>query len=185
MADLKKSREQTQIIDNLSKEEKWDEARIFILEWLKDEPDNHWLLAQLSETYYQQSKYEMALQYIQQALQIAPNCPLVLWDYAEILDMLDRNEDASMIYKSLIRRGVPRIAYGECGEGIRWARGLVNDCRYKLGLVYASMGEFRLASKYIKSHITSRSRNSPSLFNLRDVKKKLAIILEGKDPRSC
>ncbi|MFC2041088.1 tetratricopeptide repeat protein [Chloroflexota bacterium] len=180
---VKKFREQTQIFDRLSKEEKWAEARTFILEWLKDEPDSHWLLARLSDTYYQQSKYEMALQYIQQALQIAPNCPLVLWDYAETLDMLDRNEDALRVYKRLIRRGVPRIAYGECGEGIRWARRLVNDCRYKLGLVYASMGEFNLTSKYIKAHIANRSRNCPSLYNLRGVKKKLAIILEGKDPR--
>ncbi|MFC1985900.1 tetratricopeptide repeat protein [Chloroflexota bacterium] len=185
MVVISNKREKSRMIAQLFKEEKWAEARTYFLGWLKEEPDSHWLLAQLSETYCEERKYEKALEYIEQALKIAPRCPLVLWDYATTLDMLDRNEDALKVYKGLIRRGVYRIAYGECGEGIRWARSLVNDCRYRLGLLYAGMGEFRLASKYIKTHIANRSRNCPSIYNVRDVKKKLAIILEGKDPRSC
>ncbi len=183
MVDLKKSREQTQIINRLSKEEKWAEARAYILEWLKDEPDSHWLLTNLSGTYYEERNYEKALEYVEQALRVAPRCPLVLWDYAGTLAMLERNEEALRVYNSLIRRGVDRIAYGECGEGIRRARSLINDSRYRLGRIYASMGKFHLASKYLKAHIANRSRNCPSIYNVRDVKKKLAIILEGKAPR--
>jgi len=178
---VKKSSEQTQIINRLSKEEKWAEARAYILEWLKDEPDSHWLITKLSGTYYEERNYEKALEYVEQALRVAPRCPLVLWDYATTLDMLERNKDALRVYKSLIRRGVDRIAHGECDVGIRWARSLVNDCRYRLGRIYASMGNFHLASKYMEAHIANRSRNCPSIYNVRDVKKKLAIILDGKD----
>ncbi|MFC2005300.1 tetratricopeptide repeat protein [Chloroflexota bacterium] len=184
MVVISNKREKSRMIDQLFKEEKWVEARTYFLEWLKDEPDSHWLLTRLSETYYEERAYDKALEYVEQALKIAPLCPLVLWDYATTLDMLDRNEDALQVYKRLIRRGVSRIAYGECGEGIRWARSLVNDCRYRLGLLYADLGEYRLASKYIRAHIANRSRNCPSIYNVRDVKKKLAIILDGKDPRS-
>jgi len=183
MAEVKKDREKTLIFNQLFKKGKWTEARSHILEWLKDEPDHHWLLAQLSEIYFQEYHYEKALEYAEKALQIAPRCPLVLWVYAEALDILKRHDDASKVYKRLIRRGVTRTAYGECGEGIRWARSLVNDCRYKLSIYYAGLGDFRIASKYIKAHIANRNRNCPSVFSLREAKKDLATILEGKNPR--
>jgi tetratricopeptide (TPR) repeat protein len=166
------------------KEEKYAEARTILLELLKDEPDSHWLLTRLSGTYFEEKNYYKALEYVEQALKISPHCPLVLWDYAGTLDMLERNVDALRVYKNLVRRGVNRIAYGECGEGIWWARSLVNDCRYRVGLLYASMGEFQLAGKYIKTYIANHSRNNPSIYPLRDVKKELLMVLEGKNPRN-
>ncbi len=117
------------------------------------------------------------MEYVRQALKISPRCPLVLWDYANTLEMLDKDRDALQVYKRLTRRGVSRIAYGECGEGIRWARSLVNDCRYRIGLIYASMGDFILASKYIRAYIANRSRNCPSVYYLRDVKKRIGDYL--------
>ncbi len=36
----------------------WDGARKLVLRDLEDEPDNHWLLARLSTTYYEQRRYE-------------------------------------------------------------------------------------------------------------------------------
>jgi tetratricopeptide (TPR) repeat protein len=176
--------EQSNKINQLSKQEKWPEARAFILELLKDKPNSHWLHAELSETYYEERNYTKALEYIEQALSLAPRCPLVLWYFAGTLDMLERNEEALHVYKGLIRRGVNHIAYGECGEGIRVARNMINDCRYRLGLIYADMGEFRLASKYIKEYIVNRNLNCTSPYNLRDVKKELAMVLKGKNPRS-
>ncbi len=185
MTDSKEFKEQSQIISQLFKKEKWTDARKFILELLKKDPDSHWLLAQLSETYYEDRSYEKALEYIIQAKKIAPRCPLVLWDYAGTLDMLERNEESLRVYKSLIRRGIYHIAYGECGEGIRAARRMINDCRYRLGLLYADIGKFKLTSKYIKEYIASRSLKSPSTYNLNEVKKQLALIVKGKNPRSC
>ena len=89
---------------------------------LEEEPDSHWVLSRLSNTYYEERNYEKALEYVVQALELAPHCPLVLWDYAGTLDMLEYDEEAVQVYRKLIRRGDNRIAYGECGEGIRKAR---------------------------------------------------------------
>jgi len=170
-------------VNNLILSEKYEEARALTLLLLEDEPDDHWLLVELAETYYEQKNYEKSIEYTEQALKISPHCPLVLWQHAGTLDMLKRSEDAVIIYKRLLRRGIQKIAYGECHEGIRWARSLVNDCRYRLGLVYADLGEFQNAIKYLNSHINHRNRNCYSIYDLRMVKKKLALILKGKNPR--
>jgi tetratricopeptide (TPR) repeat protein len=173
-----------QIYYQLTREEKWVEARVLLLERSKQKPDSHWLLAQLAEGYYEERNYSQALNYSEQALQIAPHCPLVLWDYAGALDMLKRDEEAIQIYKKLIHRGVNRIAYGECSEGLLWARGVANDCHYRLGLLCARQSDFQAAGKYLKAHIRNRGRKCPSIYNLREVKKDYALILKGIDPRS-
>jgi tetratricopeptide (TPR) repeat protein len=167
--------------NRLCKEKKWDKARLLLLEWLKDEPDDHWLLTNIGETYFEEKNYTKALEYEQEALKLHPYCPLVLWDYANSLDMLERYEDAIPIYKKLIKRGVKRIAYGKCGEGISSARMLVNDCRYNLGLVYATLGDFDLAIRFVRMHIANRDRKTRSIYNLHYVKKDLQTIFEGQD----
>jgi tetratricopeptide (TPR) repeat protein len=184
MANTRKRSNRSTIINQLFKEEKWSEARELLLKWLQEEPNNHWFLTRISTIYLEEKQYDKALEYVEQALQIAPRCPLVLWDYAEVLDRLKRNEEAIQIYKKIIRRGISRTAYGECGEGLRWARSIINDSRYMLGLIYASMSKFQLAGNSLKKYIANHDRNTPSIYDLREVKKDLKSILEGKDPRS-
>lgn len=184
MENINKFRDQIKIFGQMFKEGNWKGARKVLLKLLKDYPEDHWLLTRLSVTYYEEKNYLKALEYVEKARTITSRCPLVLWDYAGTLDMLNNNEDAIRIYKRLIRRGVNRIAYGECGEGISWARSLVNDCRYRLGLIYARMGEFRLARNYLDTHIANRYLNCYSIYNLREVKKDLVDLQNNKDPRN-
>jgi predicted Zn-dependent protease len=170
-------------INKLFRDQKWDEAVTVILDSLKEYPDNHWLFTRLASIYAGgKGNYIAALEYAEKALKLEPKCPLVLWDYAGILYVSSRNEDASRIYKRLIRRPIKSIAYGKCGQGIRWARSLKNDSRYQLGLIYASYGQFRLAARYIKAHISRRGSNCPSSYNLREVKKDLIFIQRGENP---
>ena len=58
--DIKKAREVSRLINRLFKEEQWEQARIFILKLVEEEPDNHWLLVRLSDTYYEEKKYNDA-----------------------------------------------------------------------------------------------------------------------------
>ena len=145
MADTKK--EKQQIFNQLWGEDRISELRTFLFKWLNEEPDEHWILAQIAETYYLEEYFTESLEYAEKAYKIAPRCPLVIWEYAESLLRLGKNDDVEPLYRSLIRRGVKRIAYGECGEGIRAARMLVNDCRYALGFILANKGEFGSAKE--------------------------------------
>jgi tetratricopeptide (TPR) repeat protein len=78
-------------IEVLIEKERWSETRALLGQALKLEPRHHWLLTRISLTYYEQRLYSDALKYSMRAFAEAPECPLVLWDYAGALQMLDRD----------------------------------------------------------------------------------------------
>lgn len=179
MADKPHQGDMSEMVWRLMEAERYVEARAMLLRRLKDEPENHWLLTRVGTTHYEERDYENALKYHEKALRLAPKCPLVVWDYAGTIDMLGRNEEAIRIWKGLTRQGVRSIARGECGEGTRRARSLVNDSRYRIGKAYAAMGRAELATRYLKAYIANRGPNCDSIYNLREVRKALKDI-EGK-----
>jgi tetratricopeptide (TPR) repeat protein len=172
------------IFNELWHKDSWTELRDFLFKWLQEEPDYHWILLHIAETLYQEELFNEALDYAEKAFRIALHCPLAMWEYAEALDMVGRHEEAAVLYKKLIRKGVNRIFHGACGEGIMKARMIVNDSRYTLGIIYAGEGEFALAEKYVNQYISNRRRKYESRFSLRESKKDLAQILRRKNPRN-
>jgi len=158
-------------IEELIDAENWKGARQLIRAALRKEPDSHWLLTRLGLTYYEEGNYEKALFYEAQALRLAPRCPLVLWDYAGTLDMLGQNRKAIAIYRKLIKRGVDKIANGECGEGMAWARGLVADCLYRIAKCYEKLGEQKKALSYYVRHLERRGPGSRSIYPIGEVKR--------------
>lgn len=153
---------------------KWSQARKLILKELKKKPNNHWYLTRLSTTYYEEKKYKKALILSQKAYQIAPDCPLVLWDMGGSLYMLKHYSLAIQIWKKLLLRGIHSIAYNPCGEGKKQARSLLNDCRYRIGNAFLKMGRKKEAEKYYKLYIKHRNRLTPSIYNLGKVKIELS-----------
>lgn len=153
---------------------KLGQARKIYMQILKKHPLDHWLLSRVGTTYYEEMNYSKALQYSLKAVKISPNCPLVLWDYAGALDMLGREAEAIKIWKSFLKRGIESIAYDECGEGLTWARSLVNDCYYRIGNSYLKLGNKSLGKKHIKTHIDNRVQHKyKSIYGLRSVRKQL------------
>lgn len=155
-------------------ENKLSQSRIILKSILKRHPDDHWLLSRVGCTYYEEMNYSKALQYSLKAVKISPRCPLVLWDYAGVLDMLGRKSEAIKIWKSLVKRGIESIANGECGEGLVRARALVNDCNYRIGNSYIKLGRKSLGLKYIQMHIHNRVMHKyKSIYDLRSVREQL------------
>ena len=140
---------------------------------LRRKPKSHWLLTRLSSTYYEERKYSKALALCKRAVKLAPVCPLALWDYACTLDMTGNCKKAIAIWKKLLRRGADAVAYNECGEGLRWARSLLNDCKYRIGIAYRKMGNRRLATSFLRKHCEGRSPSIPSIYKLSLVKREL------------
>ncbi len=156
--------------------EDWAKARKLIKAELTKEPDDRWLITRLSLTYYEQKQYGRALTYSRKAYAIAPNCPLVLWDYAGDLEMLGRVSQAMIIYQKIIRRGVQRIAYGECGEGLRWARGLICDCHYRLAHCFLRKKNRSSARKHFKKHLAMRGTGSRSIYPLAAIRGEMHAL---------
>lgn len=165
------------LIETLYQHEEWAKARALILRELKKNPKDHWYLTRLSGTYYEQRKYQKALEVSDKAVKLAPNCPLALRDRAGILEMLGCYLQAMAVWSRLLKRGVNSVAYGPCGEGMRWARSLLNDCRYSIGNSYRKREKARQAHAYFRAYMKFRSSGVPSIYSLRDVKKQFSELL--------
>ena len=167
---------QLQRLERYEKRKEWKKALDITKKLLAASPDSHWLLTRLGTHYHELFRYRTALKYCLKALALAPHCPLVLWDYAGTLSMLERRKEARKIYKRLLRRGVERIAFGECGEGRRWAQGLLADCRYRLAIDYAEEGKKKLAVRYLRGYLDMKRPGLLTIYSSKVARKKLAAL---------
>jgi tetratricopeptide (TPR) repeat protein len=156
-------------IEILIDQEKWSGARKAILAALKQCPEDHWLLTRLGLTHYEERNYKKALEIEEKAVKLAPNCPLVLWDFAGSLQALERHGEAIKIYRRIILKGVDKLAYGECGEGRGRARGLIADCHYRLSISYRATGQENLSLKSFEKHLDLRGPGCYSIYPLKDL----------------
>jgi tetratricopeptide (TPR) repeat protein len=127
----------------------------------------------LALTYYEEFDYEKALEHDEQALALASNCPLALWGYAGSLEMLGREREALKVYQRLIAEGAESIAYGECGEGLARARGLVADSYFRMATCYDSLGKKEKAIEAFEVHLDLRGPGCQSVYPLTEVRKEL------------
>jgi tetratricopeptide (TPR) repeat protein len=152
-------------INQLSKEGDWNALIEFIGHELKQEPNNHWLLAQMASAYYEKKDYEEAYIYIGEAMSYQENCPFVLWHLASIFRMRDRQEDAITIWEELLNRGVEKIAFDECGEGLEWAKSLISDCKYMISKTYRELGKKDLAKNYKDAYLKDIEAGVRSIYD--------------------
>jgi tetratricopeptide (TPR) repeat protein len=136
---------------------------------LKAEPHHHWVLTRLSSVYYEQRRYALALKYAEKAFAEVPSCPLVLWDYAGVLQALGRHHEALELYARIVTRGVSGIANGECGEGKAWATGLVSDSHYRASLSLKAIGAERASSSAFEQCLDLRGPGCRSIYRLGEL----------------
>src|ERR1700693_283662 len=83
----------------------WDKACRLLQAQLKKDPENHWLHTRLATAYYEKREYERSLKASQRAMELAPGCPLVRWDYACALDMLGQTQEAIRQWNRFLKQG--------------------------------------------------------------------------------
>ena len=92
---MKKSHSKSNNISNIVNHyfdiEDWESAKEILSAKVKEEPDNHWAITQLGESYYELRDYEKALKLTEKAVELAPNCPLTLNNYAVVLYIHERD----------------------------------------------------------------------------------------------
>ena len=168
----------TKAIEKAIRDDNWPRARALIRGALKCEPNSHWLITRLGLTYYEQRQYKRALHHSEKALTLSPKCPLVLWDYAGCLDMLDRTNEAISVYRRLVRRGVGRLARGECGEGKVWAKCMIADCHYSLAQCYRDIGNMRQAMASYRRYLTLRKSGYRSIYSVVKARNGLKSLMK-------
>lgn len=160
----KKNKKSDQKVWNYFKRNQYNQAIHFIKSKLLLDPRNHWLLTRLGTAYYEKHEYRKALKFCKRALRIKPECPLALWDYAGTISSLGRKKEAINVWKKIIKRGIKKIAYDECGEGLVYAKSLINDCRYRIGLDYLDSRKKELAKKFLSEYLRNRAKKVKSIY---------------------
>ncbi len=151
-------------------------AITLLKEELAKVPDDHWLNAQLAISYYELKNYQTAIEFSEKAVQLSPNCPLALDYHASILLANGKVEEALHIWNNLLEKDVQGIAFGECGEGVRFAKSLLNDVRFSMGDAYVELDDKEKALSYYKSHLANRQKGIFSNIKRSEVLKEINKI---------
>jgi tetratricopeptide (TPR) repeat protein len=169
-------------IEKLVERKSWAKARALIQEELIAAPTDHWLWMNLSLTYYEQKKYEKALQCAKLAVEFQPSCPLALWHYAGSLYMSSREDAALAIWTILLGMDLEEVAYGECAEGMDWALQLINDVHYRMGRYYQWKENPEQARVSFKKYLHNRAHGVGSIYDKQKVEKYLAELTPAESP---
>lgn len=164
----------------LSKQKKYLEGLAILKKMRKREPNSFWILTCISDDYYELRQYEKALRYAEKAYAINPNSPIVLWTYAGALYIIKETSRAIELWQKIIDIDEYDLAYNITTEGLKWARGLKNDCVYRIGITRLLLGDNESALFYIKLHLSKRQRGLPSLYTKKEVLTMLAEAEKAK-----
>jgi tetratricopeptide (TPR) repeat protein len=162
-------------IQAMLKADRWAAAARLIRAELGRVPTDHWLLIHLSLTHYERRQYVRAAYYSSRAFLSDPKCPLVVWHHGGNLAVLGRIREAIGMYRRLLRAGARKVAYGKCGEGLRWADSLLCDCCYCLAIWYEKLNDATRASRYAREYFKRRRRAS-SIFPLASARRRLSSL---------
>jgi tetratricopeptide (TPR) repeat protein len=165
-------------IDDLIDAERWDEARALIEKALQKEPESHWLLTQLGETYYEQVQYKKALEFLLRSRDIVPDCPLTLWHLANTLDALGDHGAAVRLYTWLLR-SQKTVEEDPCWESEEWASALKTDCVYRLGLCFKHLGRADVAAYCLRKYIALQATGSEGSYPVEEAQKQLGELDES------
>jgi tetratricopeptide (TPR) repeat protein len=158
--------------------DRWQEAKELLEKEVKKYPKEYFLITSLAKTCYNLKLYEESLMYAIEAMKIEPNDVLVIYDYGCSLSALGRNSEAIKQWNKILVKDINEIAYGDFGEGLRWAKSIKNDARYRKAISSLEIGKKDEAAKLIKEHLLHRQRGIYSDFSKKQIVKKQKSIMK-------
>jgi tetratricopeptide (TPR) repeat protein len=163
-------------IDRFMDEGRLARAKSLIQRELKKRPDDFYWLACLAFIYCEGGARNSALTTIRKALALAPREPLVMFYHAYILRSLSRHAEAMDVLRRILRKGERRIGRVETREGIRWARSLMNDCRFEMALSLVATKDFQAADRWLKLYLKGRKPGIYSWYEAEEVAAQKRLV---------
>jgi tetratricopeptide (TPR) repeat protein len=159
-------------IDDLFERSEWDKARKLLENERAKEPDNQWVLTQLGVTFYEQQRYQEALELFLASRRIVPDCPLTLWNLAGALDALGQSAAAVPIYTWLLE-SKKSPEEDPCWESREWTDLLKADCVYRLGVCFQHLGKNRKAEQCYRQYLDLLLAGVDGSYSVEDVTCKI------------
>jgi tetratricopeptide (TPR) repeat protein len=166
-------------INGFIENEQWVKARALIAKELKREPNSHWLLTQLGETYYEQRQYKKALGLLLTSLDIVADCPLTLWHLADTLDALGYHTGALRIFTWLLE-SKKTSSDDSCWESAAWTDALKTDCVYRIGICLQSLARKDKAEACFRRYVNLLLAGAAGSYPIGDAMKHIRELARGK-----
>lgn len=155
--------------------EKWAEARAVLERELEKEPQNHWIVTQLGVTYYEQRRYQEAVDLFLESKEIVSDCPLTLWNLAGGLDALGKHSAALSIFTWLLQSRVSP-SDDPCWESVDWSETLKADCIFRIGVCLQNLGKKQKSEQCFRQYLNLLAMGIEGLYSLEDVKRHIQTI---------
>ena len=150
-------------IDRYFDREQWAAVEKTLRDVLERCPDDHWLITRLADATYEQRKYRTALRLYRKASALAPKCPLVRWGLAGATAACGDTREATRMFQAMAKMKPEVLATQDCGEGLKWARGLIADANYRLGQLAEREGSKAVARRRYQAYLRLMERPAVSI----------------------
>jgi tetratricopeptide (TPR) repeat protein len=132
-------------------------------------------------------RYAAALRYFDRALQLAPDCPVAVYNRANTLHMLARDQDAYALLRGLIEVS-PEDLRSRCHIPLGPRSLQLDAYNLLLWVVLDGRGFCAEAFEYAAEHLRRRCRGVPSVWSNRQVRADIAAMRREwheTAPREC
>ncbi len=135
--------------------------------------DEHEILIEKGLKLYDKHKYHESFPYLQKAYKLAPKCLCAMYNFANVLHMLEREEEAYYILLDIIDIS-PKEAKKECPH-LHNAKGFIIDAHYLIfNVMIHGLGYSEEAFEYANRHLELRTRGVSSVWTKKQIQKEIA-----------
>lgn len=165
-------------LDSLKHQSDWAGQIKMLKRYAGKYHNEYYVYQQLASTLYIESiaQYQEAVQYAERAMSMEPDDDLNIYTYACALYYVGQLDDAYKYFSKIIAKDVNEIAYGEHGEGIRYAKGLINDSVFMMGSICQDQHKYDEAKDYFTRHLENRKPFQYSDFTKKQVMSHLSEV---------
>jgi tetratricopeptide (TPR) repeat protein len=143
-----------------------------------DYKEDYYLLQCIAQTYLDESRFEkdntmriyldkkkwrMAERYIIRAFIVNPDSADVLYTMGGVRKANDQKDVAIYCFKRIIQLGVRKIAFGEYGRGVTFAKELINDSKFELYRLHHEENP-GLSRRYLAMYRSGLKKGIPTIY---------------------
>lgn len=119
-------------MDSLERNKDWKGIIHYLKKTIALYPNEYYLMTILSEYCNILENKKESLEYAKRAFDLEPYDPLVKYNYGNSLLLNGQKVEALAQFKEMIDLGLDYLAYSEHGEGLRWAKKMMQKAQQKI-----------------------------------------------------